>query len=121
MRSEGDRFERLDGSVKWVRWEIHPWYTAQRSVGGIVIFTEDITANKQAEAALRASEERLSLVLRGTRDAFWDWDLERGEVYYSPRWWDMLGYVDDELVFDTKLWQRLTHPDDVQRLSLIHI
>ncbi|WP_299070973.1 bifunctional diguanylate cyclase/phosphodiesterase [Accumulibacter sp.] len=119
LRSEGDRFERLDGSVKWVRWEIHPWYDAQRSVGGIVIFTEDITANKQAEAALRASEERLSLVLRGTRDAFWDWDLGRGEVYYSPRWWDMLGYVDDELVFDTKLWQRLTHPDDVQRVRQV--
>jgi PAS domain-containing protein len=100
LRSEGDRFERLDGSVKWVRWEIHPWYTAQRTIGGIVIFTEDITANKKAEEALRASEERLSLVLRGTQDGFWDWDLLRNEVYYSPRWWTMLGYADGELDAD---------------------
>jgi PAS domain S-box-containing protein len=53
LRSEGDRFERLDGSVQWVRWEIRPWNDAQGDIGGIVIFTEDITANKVAEESLR--------------------------------------------------------------------
>ena len=117
LRSEGDRFERLDGSVKWVRWELRPWYNAQQTIGGIVIFTEDITANKKAEEALRASEERLSLVLRGTQDGFWDWDLLRNKVHYSLRWWSMLGYAEGELEAAPDLWRRLTHPDDLERID----
>ena len=119
LRSEGDRFERLDGSVQWVRWEIRPWYTLQHSIGGIVIFTEDISANKSAEVALQQSEERLSLVLRGTQDGFWDWDFERSELYYSPRWLAMLGYAEGELNLDPELWLRLTHPDDQERVKQI--
>ncbi len=41
LRSEADRFERLDGSRQWVRWEIRPWYNAQHAIGGIVIFTSN--------------------------------------------------------------------------------
>jgi diguanylate cyclase (GGDEF)-like protein/PAS domain S-box-containing protein len=59
LRSEGDRFERLDGSVQWVRWEIRPWNDAQGRIGGIVIFTEDITAHRVAEESLRAAQVQL--------------------------------------------------------------
>ena len=48
-RSEEDRFERADGSLQWVRWEIRPWRTASGAVGGIIIFSEDISARKRAE------------------------------------------------------------------------
>lgn len=52
--SEEYRFERADGSVQWVRWEMHPWLDSDARVGGIVIFTEDITARKLAEDELHA-------------------------------------------------------------------
>ena len=42
-------------------------------------------------AALRRSEERLALALRGSSDAPWDLDLVRGERWVSPRLWEMLG------------------------------
>ena len=119
LRSEGDRFERLDGSVKWMRWEIRPWYNGQGSIGGIIIFTEDITANKKAEEALRESEERLSLLLRGVQDGFWDWNVVRNEAYYSPRWWNMLGYADGELDAAPDLWRRLMHPDDLEHVDSV--
>ncbi len=58
IRSEEDRFERADGSVEWLSWEMRPWYTAEHFIGGIVIFSENITARKQAEEKLRGSEIR---------------------------------------------------------------
>ncbi|MDR3579793.1 MAG: PAS domain S-box protein [Oryzomonas sp.] len=56
LKAEADRFERPDGSVQWVRWEIRPWYESDGLVGGIMIFAEDITARIQAE------EERARLL-----------------------------------------------------------
>jgi two-component system CheB/CheR fusion protein len=58
LREEGDRFVRADGSVQWVRWEIRPWHDTAGSIGGIVIFSEDITDIKQAEESLRESQQQ---------------------------------------------------------------
>ena len=55
MRVEEDRFERFDGTVYWVRWEIRPWRDKADGIGGIIIFAEDITDSKMAEDALRES------------------------------------------------------------------
>ena len=60
---EEDPFLRSDGSVEWVRWCIRPWYTATGEIGGIILFSEDITQRKEAELALRQSEERLQAIL----------------------------------------------------------
>ena len=57
IRSDEDRFERADGTVNWLRWEVRPWRSAMGSVGGIVIFSEDITRQKEAEAALIGAKE----------------------------------------------------------------
>lgn len=62
-------------------------------------------------------KERLERVLRGSNDGWWDWDLEHDTLYYSPRWWQMLGYTIDELPPDPLLWQRLLHPDDAERVT----
>jgi PAS domain S-box-containing protein len=59
LQGDSERLERLDGSVQWVRWEIRPWHGASGDVGGIVIFTEDITKRRQAEDELRAMNEDL--------------------------------------------------------------
>ena len=56
--SAEDRWDRGDGTTQWLRWECQPWPADNGSVGGILIFAEDITASKQAEEALRSSEQR---------------------------------------------------------------
>jgi len=58
--AEEDLLERGDGAKQWIRWQIRPWHLASGLVGGILIFTEDITQRKLSEAALRASNEELS-------------------------------------------------------------
>lgn len=57
LREEDDRWERADGSVQTLRWEIRPWHDKTGAIGGIVIFTEDITERKRAERLFRESQE----------------------------------------------------------------
>lgn len=64
---------------------------------------------------LHASEERLALVMRGTSDGIWDWDLRRNVTYFSPRFRELLGY-DDEREFRLMFHFRTAlHPDDRDR------
>jgi len=48
LRADEDAFERADGSVQWLCWEVQPWYSFEGAVGGIVMFTEDISERKAA-------------------------------------------------------------------------
>jgi PAS domain S-box-containing protein len=50
---EEDPFQRADGSVQWLHWVIRPWRDAEGGVGGIIMFTADITAKRQADEDLR--------------------------------------------------------------------
>ena len=53
LKVEEDRFERADGTVNWIRWEVRPWRLADGTVGGIILFAEDITLKKETEERLR--------------------------------------------------------------------
>jgi len=58
-----DRFVRQDGSAQWLHWEVHPWYRTQGDVGGIIIFSEEITHHKAAQEALRIERDKLQTVI----------------------------------------------------------
>ncbi|HEY9805078.1 MAG TPA: ATP-binding protein, partial [Candidatus Obscuribacterales bacterium] len=56
-KRDEDPFPREDGSLEWVRWAIHPWHDARNEIGGIIMFSENITQRKQAEIALAQAKE----------------------------------------------------------------
>jgi diguanylate cyclase (GGDEF)-like protein/PAS domain S-box-containing protein len=47
-----DRFDRADGKVQWLHWEVRPWY-GTAGIGGIIIFAEEITERKRAQERFR--------------------------------------------------------------------
>ncbi len=76
----------------------------------------DTSERKRSEQALRESEERFQRAVAGANDGLWDWNMKTDEVYYSPRWKQMLGYDDDELPNSLDAWRRRMHPDDLERV-----
>ncbi len=84
LRADADSFERADGSVQWLRWEARPWYDAAGDVGGIVIFSEDITERKQMGEALRESEEQFRRLAESSADFIMRYDREGRHLYVNP-------------------------------------
>ena len=73
------------------------------------------TARVLAEASERAksdSEERLKLVLDGSNDGIWDWDVQCGRIDFNHRWANMLGYEPGEIQHNVQSWWDMIHPDD---------
>jgi diguanylate cyclase (GGDEF)-like protein/PAS domain S-box-containing protein len=84
-----------------------------RLVGSVA----DITDRKLAEQRLRQSEERYALAAAGAADGLWDWHIDSGEVYYSPRWKAMLGYEDAEIGGTIDEWFQRVLPGDLDGLQ----
>lgn len=59
---EEETYIAADGSTGWLQWESLPWRKADGEIGGLILFTQVITARKRAEEALRASEERFAKI-----------------------------------------------------------
>ncbi|MFW6358288.1 MAG: PAS domain S-box protein, partial [Chroococcales cyanobacterium] len=96
------------------------WANIQLSNGTRVGIGRDITDSKRAQREIQATKERLELVLQAANDGFWDWNLETGEIYFSPRWKEMIGYTDSELSNDFQSWERVIFEEDrIAALQLV--
>ncbi len=87
---------------------------------GVIGISVDVTARKQAEAALRESEALWSFALEGGGDCVWDWNLQTNDVELSKGGKSMFGFADDEIGNSMAEWNARVHPDDIARL-LVHI
>jgi PAS domain S-box-containing protein len=111
-REDMDSFERADGSVQWLRWEVRPWRTAAGEIGGIVIFTEDLTELHGGQVALQQSEELYRTLIEESPEAIAIY--RHGKyVYFNPAADRMLGATPAKnLVGKTEV--DLIYPDDLE-------
>lgn len=93
--------------------EIHSRPIVYRGRAAILSIARDLRRRKAAEESLRQSVERFELVVRASRDAIWDWNLKTGEIYGSPQFYEILGFVPGEHRPTWEFFESLLHPDDV--------
>ena len=71
--------------------------------------TVDLT---KAFEALHQTEERFKLVVAGISAGIWDWNVFTGKEWWSPKFYELLGYEDNEVEASLTTFEELLHPDD---------
>lgn len=71
---------------------------------------------QRAEASLKESQERYTLAVEGSSNGLWDWNVHTGEVFYAPRFKEMIGYQDAEMSNIFESWSSKLHPEDRDRV-----
>jgi len=100
MAESRDRRSRFDGHFAYLR-----------------DISENAGQRIKTAAALRESQERYALAVRGANDGIWDWDLKTDKLYFSPRWKAMVGCADAEIGDSPDEWYDRIHPEDLARVE----
>ena len=76
-----------------------------------------VSERKRAEQALRQSEERYALAVKGSNEGLWDWYLQTGKVHFSRLWKQMLEHNEHEIGDTLSEWLDRVHPEDIEHLK----
>jgi PAS domain S-box-containing protein len=101
-----------DGRPRHIDFSVNPVFGAHGELVCLLVEGHDVTDGRRAVLALRESERRLAHAIAATSDAIWEWSVATGEWYFSPRWYEMLGYADRQMPMGFETWEGLCHPDD---------
>jgi PAS domain S-box-containing protein len=108
------RIIRADGCAIWVKDIGRGVYSSSGRllwIDGVIL---DVTDRIEQEQQLRTSNERFRLVMKASREAIMDWDIENDVTIWGDGFSGIFNY--DLSVYDNHLWSRNIHPDDKERV-----
>jgi len=108
---------RKDGGEFWAEWRLSPVRDGDGKTEYLIATQHDISGRMEAQRVLKRREERYALAARGTNDGLWDWDLRTNTMYFSERWKNMLGYLENEIGDNPEDWFVRVHPQDIRALN----
>ena len=82
-------------------------------------FLDNLAARQLSEKALGESEERYALVANATNEGLWDWNIKNNEVYFSPRFFALLGQNEDNSrsLKTPQYWYELIYEEDINSVK----
>ncbi|HSY39067.1 MAG TPA: PAS domain-containing protein, partial [Polyangia bacterium] len=101
-----------DGAIRWIAETATVEHDRDDKVSRITGSLIDVTHTKRAEAAVDSLEKRLARTMRATRDGVWEFDIASMQMWYGPRFEELLGYDLGELDQSPKQFLDLMHPED---------
>jgi len=79
----------------------------------------DITADKLEQLEKEKNKYLLELVISGTNDGIWDWNIETNEIFFSKRWKEIIGYEDHELKNEAQSFWLVVYEEDLPKLQYL--
>jgi PAS domain S-box-containing protein len=107
-----------DGRIIWTETTTNYRYNNDGEIELIGI-SRGIDHKKKLEEDLRKTEEKFSLAMNATKDGIWDWDVISDEAYFSPAYFEMLGYDSRHENHLNGFWEENTHPLDKEKVNPI--
>jgi PAS domain S-box-containing protein len=128
LSSDDDSFTNSDGDLVWVRWECRPWYEPDDTIGGIILYSEVITKQKETELDLikakeraEASEKSLSDILSKLNEAqhiakigSWDWNIITGKSWWSDELYNIFEVDPGKYIPTVENNAKFFHPEDAE-------
>ena len=71
---------------------------------------------KDRTEELKQQRNRYQFAIDGSNDGIWDWNIVTNEVYFSPKWKEIIGFSDNELLNKFEEWESRVHPDDLPKI-----
>ncbi|MHA3771318.1 PAS domain S-box protein [Verrucomicrobiota bacterium sgz303538] len=110
------RYIRKDCTLVWVNITVALARDAARLPAYFITVIEDISARKQAEAALRRSEDRFRIAAESMSDLVYDVDLRTGVIEWFGDFEASVDYKKGEFPRSLDEWENILHPDDHDRV-----
>ena len=98
------------GRVRWLRWAVFPWTDSSGAIGGVIMSAEDISAQKEAETALRENEEKFRNAFAGAAIGFVMAKAGGTIVEANEAYCRLTGYAPGEL--SAMQYIDVVHPED---------
>ncbi|MDD4672607.1 MAG: PAS domain S-box protein [Bacteroidales bacterium] len=121
LAGESQYFEWIhihaDGTPVFTEISLSPLYLHNQVYVQLII--RDITERKEWQEKHRETEERLRYVIEVTNDGIWDYDVEKQKLFFSNRYYTMLGYEPNEFEATPESWENLLHPDDREYSKIV--
>jgi len=116
------RFLRKDGAWMWLHDEA-TYIPEPDGTGFWQGFMFDVSEQKQAEEQLREAEEKFRTIVEQNQAIFYVQEIDPDDpavsltTYIAPGNTDLIGYSAEEIEADPRLWRRIIHPDDRDRVE----
>ncbi len=114
------RMVHKDGSLVWVLSKGEALRDEHGKPYRMAGSHSDITERKEIEGQLWENQIRLEMAMDAGEHGLWDWDLDTNKIYFSPRYYTMLGYEPGDFPMAIEAMQSLIHPEDRAVVPDIH-
>lgn len=118
LSGQNDMLIHRDGSVDWANWTCMPWFNADRTIGGIIIYIEVITERKRAIEALTESEHKFRALAENVPGVIYlcKNDERWSMIYLNDAVKNLTGYSKEEFLSNQISFADLYHPDDKEHV-----
>lgn len=111
-----EQYTPVGAPAGWVKTDKIPFFDPISHEQLVLVIATDVTETKSIEMAYLKSQERFQLAIQGSSVGVWDWfDVNKDAEYWSPKFYELLGYDDNELSANLSNFERLLHPHDRER------